>query len=126
MATWTPCRFQLISMKFYQSALTLDSNYDIRVTSGINSEFGFKLVERGGQDLRVFVLNSSGRISVWDERRGGQALFNCIFNVSREVSVADIAVSGKTGNLLIIAKDGTGFEGLHQVSVSVQSRKCII
>ena len=87
----------------------------IRVTSGINSEFGFKLVERGGQDLRVFVLNSSGRISVWDERRGGQALFNCVFNVSRDISVADIAVSGKTGGLLIIAKDGTGFEGVHQV-----------
>ena len=42
---------------------------DIRVTSGINGEFGFKLVERGGQDLRVFVLNNTGRISVWDESR---------------------------------------------------------
>ena len=62
------------------------------------------------------MLNSSGRISVWDERRGGQAIFNCIFNVSRDISVADIAVSGKTGGLLIIAKDGTGFEGVHQVS----------
>ena len=89
----------------------------IRVTSGINSEFGFKLVERGGQDLRVFVLNNTGRISVWDERRGGQALFNCIFNVNRDVSVADISVSGKTGGLLIIGKDGTGFEGVLQVSV---------
>ena len=58
---------------------------------------------------------------MWDERKGGQALFNCIFNVSRDISVADITVSGKTGGLLIITKDGTGFEGVHQVSYLAKS-----
>ena len=67
----------------------------------------------------MFVLNSSGRVSVWEEGRGGQALFNCVFNLRNDISVSDISVSGKTGGLLIVAKDGTGFEGVHQANKSL-------
>ena len=46
----------------------------------------FTLVEKGGQDLKIFVLNAIGRILVWQEKNTG-GLVQCLFAVSREIWV---------------------------------------
>jgi hypothetical protein len=96
----------------------LDPKVMMSGTVATGSEFGYKLVERGGQDLKVFVLTKVGTISVWEEKRGGAQLFNCIFNFNREISVADIAVCGRSGGMLLISKDGIGFDGIHHSNKS--------
>ncbi len=87
-----------------------------------SSDSGYKLVERGGQDLKVFVLNSIGKISVWEEERSGSQLFSCVFNINRELSIADMAVSGKGGSLMLVTKDGLAFEGTHISKKSSQKQ----
>jgi hypothetical protein len=68
------------------------------------------LVERGGQDLKIFVLNNIGKISVWQEK--SPTLTLCVFNVSRELWITDLAVH--RGGLLLISMEGSAYEGIHQ------------
>ncbi len=60
--------------------------------AGNAHDFSLKMVERGGQDLRVYVLTNLGKLLIWEENRASQ-LFSCVFNLNREVLMADVAVS---------------------------------
>ena len=75
------------------------------------------LVEKGGQDLKIFVLNNIGRISVWHEK--SPSLTQCLFNVSRELWIVEMA-SHRNG-LLLLSKEGSAYEGLHQPKSSTAS-----
>ena len=77
------------------------------------------LVEKGGQDLKVFVLNSIGRISVWQEKAPNLTI--CLFNMTRELNVTDMAVH--RNGLVIITKEGSAYEGIHQAKKDSQSGK---
>ena len=67
------------------------------------------LVDKGGQDLKVFVLNSIGKISVWQEKSPNMTL--CLFNLPREIWIKDMAIH-RTG-LLLVSREGTAFVGTH-------------
>ena len=75
------------------------------------------LVDKGGQDLKVFVLNSIGRISVWQEKAPNLTI--CLFNMTRELNVTDMAVH--RNGLVIITKEGSAYEGIHQAKKDHQS-----
>ena len=77
----------------------------------------FALVEKGGLDLKIFVLNAIGRISVWQEKSG--SLIQCLFSVSRELWIKDIAVF--RNGLFMISREGTAYNGIHQPKVSINS-----
>ena len=70
-----------------------------------------KLIDKGGTDVKIFALTKCGKIFVWEDASSGAGLVNCVFNLSRELLVQDIAVN--RSNLLIISKDGNGFEAVH-------------
>ena len=71
-----------------------------------------KLTEKGGRDLKVFVLTKRGKIYVWEDTTPSvPGLVQCVFNLSRELLVQDIAVNRT--NILIISKDGNGYEAVH-------------
>ncbi len=88
----------------------LDPKVCSHVEGPAGADFGLnKIVEKGGQDLRVFVLTNLGRVLLWQENSGSQ-LFSCIFSLNREILMADLAV-GKS-QLLLLSKDGVGYEGM--------------
>ena len=68
-----------------------------------------KLTEKGGTDLKIFVLTKGGKIYIWEDASGG--LLQCVFSLSREILMADLAVN--KSNILLISKDGHGFEAVH-------------
>ena len=71
-----------------------------------------KLTEKGGRDLKVFVLTKMGKIYVWEDTSPSvPGLVQCVFNLSRELLVQDIAANRT--NILIISKDGNGYEAIH-------------
>ena len=74
------------------------------------SKDSFALVEKGGQDLKIFVLTKIGQIFVWRENNNG--LIQCLFAVSRELWIKDIAVC--RNGLYLLSKEGTAYEGIHQ------------
>ena len=71
----------------------------------------FKLVAGGGSRLTVFLLSAHGKISVWEEQREN-SFIPCLFSLSREVIVADVALH--RGGLLIVSRDGEAWTGSHQ------------
>ena len=73
----------------------------------------FTLVEKGGQDLKIFVLNAIGRIFVWQEKNTG-GLVQCLFAVSREIWVKDFAVH--RNGLCLISREGSAYDGIHHQS----------
>jgi len=88
-------------------------NLDPLAGSGLgdSSEIDFKLVAGGGSSLKVVVLSITGRISVWEEKRDN-SFIPCMFSLSREVIVSDIALF-KDG-MLIVSKRGEAWHGIHQ------------
>ena len=79
--------------------------------SGRLDNIDFKLVAGGGSPLTVFLLSTTGRISVWVENREN-SFIPCLFSLSRELIVADISVH-KAG-LLVVGKGGEAWTGTHQ------------
>ena len=62
---------------------------------------------------QIFVLSKKGVVYVWDESRPSSAgLVQCVYTVTRELIVTDIAVS-KT-NLLLVTDEGLCFEAVHK------------
>ena len=62
--------------------------------------------------LQIFVLSKKGMVYVWDETRSGSGLVQCVYTVSRELIITDMAVS-KT-NLLLVTDEGLCFEAIHR------------
>lgn len=83
---------------------------DFKLSSELVNDQTSKLVERGGEDLKVFLLYKTGKLAVWDESRGSQ-MFQCVFNVNIQLNISDIAVS--RNSLVFLTKEGLAYEGQH-------------
>ena len=77
-----------------------------------------KLVEKGGTELKIFVLTKSGKVYIWEgnsitgkNSSNGTGLIPCTFNLNRQLLVKDIAVN--KSNVLLISSDGNGYEAVH-------------
>ncbi len=92
----------------------LDSSHDVGY--GLN-----KIVERGGQDLRLFVLTNLGKVLVWAENSGSSQLMSCVFSLNREILMSDIAVS--KSHIMLLSKEGIGYEASQQKKPPPPERK---
>ncbi len=71
------------------------------------------LVERGGQDLKIFILNKIGRISVWTEK--SPSMNQCLFNVTKELWITDFVLHRH--GMLLTSKEGFAYQGVHHAKV---------
>eukprot|EP00090_Calanus_glacialis_P008375 TRINITY_DN16703_c0_g1_i1.p1 TRINITY_DN16703_c0_g1~~TRINITY_DN16703_c0_g1_i1.p1 ORF type:complete len:1265 (-),score=475.87 TRINITY_DN16703_c0_g1_i1:242-4036(-) len=76
-----------------------------------SDDIDFKLVAGGGASLKVVLLSITGKISVWEENRENNFI-PCLFSLSREVIVSDIALH--KGGMLVISRSGEAWDGTHQ------------
>ncbi|XP_059088832.1 inhibitor of Bruton tyrosine kinase-like [Tigriopus californicus] len=88
----------------------IGGHLDFKLSSQLLNDQTSKLVERGGEDLKVFLLYKTGKLAVWDESRGSQ-MFQCVFNMSMQLNVSDIAVSRNA--IVFLTKEGLAYEGQH-------------
>jgi len=76
-----------------------------------SDDIDFKLVAGGGASLKVVILSITGKISVWEESRENNFI-PCLFSLSREVIVSDIAIH--KGGMVVVSKGGEAWVGTHQ------------
>ncbi|XP_061171196.1 inhibitor of Bruton tyrosine kinase-like isoform X2 [Saccostrea echinata] len=65
------------------------------------------LRERGGTELRILLLNTSGKVFVW--HAASPSLKRCRWAIRRQLTVTDVALS--TSNVAIVTDNGEAFLG---------------
>ena len=85
------------------------------LSSAQDQDVDFKLVAGGGEALRVFILSVTGRVSVWEDSRDN-TFIPCVFNVSKEIIVKDLALH-KAG-LVLVTSGGEAWTGTHQAAAA--------
>jgi len=82
----------------------------------------YKLTLGGGSALTVFLLSSTGRLTVWGEGRDN-AFIPCLYSVSREVVVTDVALY--RGGLVVVGAGGEAWTATHQQGRAARSARAV-